>query len=109
MQVDAGGDPAPGLVRAALLLTATSAVRSASAAGVEIVSGGSHPFLTSLRSSHVPSNVAIGAASTITTSFLDPELLVIVGVSGLILGNEVIEVVDLVGEVPLPNIILGDS
>ena len=57
----------------------------------------------------MPSNVAIGAASTITTSFLDPELLVIVGVSGLILGNEVIEVVDLVGEVPLPNIILGDS
>ena len=79
--------------------------------------GVSSPFLTSLRSSQVPSKVAMGAVLTkglppISVFLLDGVVVVSDAVAAavgllLTLGNEVIEVVDLVGEVPLPKIIFG--
>ena len=78
--------------------------------------GVSSPFLTSLRSSHVPSRVAMGAVLTrglpISACLLQGIVFAVVSAVAavgllLTLGNEVIEVVDLVGEVPLPKIIFG--
>lgn len=81
--------------------------------------GVSSPFLTSLRSSHVPSKVAMGAVLTrglpISVFLLHGVVVAVVVVVSVVaavgllltLGNEVIEVVDLVGEVPLPKTIFG--
>ena len=113
MQVDVvgAGDPAGGADGLTAAIASEFAVISANA--LAVTTGRSTPFLTSWRSSHVLSSVAMGAPTiSVSCLLLDP-LPLPPGIS-FILGNEVIDVRDLVGElaevVPLPNCkILDDS